>query len=455
MNFENKRILVVGLGKSGTSAVEALYTKGARVYVLDDRDGKELTEDTIKLVEEKVEKSYLGGDTLPGETFDYVVVSPGVALEKKVITEQKEKGAVIMGELELAYQMCSGKFLGITGTNGKTTTTTLVGEIFGKTDLNYKVVGNIGLPVVTEVIKGDENTWYVTEISSFQLESIIDFKPKVSAVLNLTPDHIDRHKTFENYGEAKSRITENQSEEDFFIRNLDDEECKVLGCNSKANLVYFSKTEGKGLIGAFVKDQKVIIRTLDREEIPIIDISEIPLPGTHNLENVLAAVALCYFSGIDRSYIREGIVSFAGVEHRVEVFAEKNGIKFINDSKGTNPDATIKAVEAMNDNIILVAGGYDKDADFSELLEFSKGKVKTLLLLGQTKEKIAIKAVELGYEDIYLLEDLEECVEKSKELAGAGDKILLSPACASWGMYPNYEVRGKHFKELVSKNFEI
>ena len=449
----DKKILIVGVGKSGLAVLKYLIAKNANVSIADDREYENLSEEIQKVVRENNLKVYCGKNIEINETFEIVIVSPGVSLEKNIVLTQQGKGAEVIGELELAYRAAKGNFVAITGTNGKTTTTSLVGEIFKVAQKDTRIVGNIGAPVIDEASNSSDDTWFVTEASSFQLESVVQFCPRVSAILNITPDHLDRHKTMDSYTSAKLKIGHAQLASDYEIVNKDDVILRAINTYSHAKKAYFTKDNDVSL-GTFVRDDAIFVKDDNGKEIHVIDIKEIPLPGTHNLENALAATAICFFSGISKEDIRKGIISFKGVEHRVEIFKEFDGIRFINDSKGTNPDATIKAIEAMKENIVLFAGGYDKNADYKEMLEFGKGKIKALYLIGQTKEKIKDQAIELGYEEIYTFENLAQCVKQAVALAVPGDNLLLSPACASWGMYNNYEERGREFKEEVIKILE-
>ncbi len=451
MDIRNKKIIIVGLGKSGLSASKVLTSMGCEISIKDDRTFEELGKEGRKFIEDEKPTTFLGREGVVAEAYDIVVVSPGVALDNPTVFNQNAKGSKVIGELELAYKIGKGSFIGITGTNGKTTTTSLVGEIFKKSKRDTRIVGNIGKPVVEEALRSNEETWFVTEVSSFQLETVESFKPKVAAILNLTPDHLDRHNTMENYGLIKARIAKMQDEADFLILNLDDNELKKINYNSKTKKVYFTKNN-KVSLGTFIKDNSIYLMDEKGKERKVIEVEKLPLPGTHNLENTLAAVAICYFSGISIDVIKKGILSFQGVEHRVEIFLEEKGVKYVNDSKGTNSDATIKALEALGNNIHLLAGGYDKGGDYEEMLTYGKNRIKGIYLIGETKNKIFSQAKLLGYEEVHLFESLNECVEKAIKNAKEGDSVLLSPACASWDMYPNYEVRGREFKELVIEN---
>lgn len=447
--FNNKKILVIGLGKSGIAAAKALVDQGAKVSVQDNKKVEELDPQLITYLENENITCYfmeMPGD--PGD-FDMLVLSPGVPTDLPFIKEAAAKGVWVAGELELAYQLGHGKYIGITGTNGKTTTTTLVGEIFQNADLKTEVVGNIGVAVTTKSVLSTEDTWMVTEVSSFQLETIKYFHPVVSAILNLTPDHMDRHKTLAEYGRIKARIFENQTNSDFLIINYDDKPCFNLAKTAKATVVPFSRKEMLDF-GAFVKDGFLTIRNQQGVEIRFCHRDELIIPGTHNLENALAAAAVAYFAGISPDAITRTLITFAGVEHRIEFVNEIDGVRFVNDSKGTNPDAAIKAIEAIKAPIILIAGGYDKGSDFDELIDSFPGKVELALLLGKTAVKIKEAAEKKGFDKTIILKDMDACVSEAFRQAKPGTTVLLSPACASWDMYDNFEQRGRHFKDCVA-----
>lgn len=447
--MKDKKVLVVGMGRSGIAAAHALQAAGAVVSVQDSKKEEEIDKDFLDFVGEAGIKKYFG--TVPeGEQFDMAVLSPGVPPALEFIQKAKDGGAEIIGELELAYRMGGGKYVAITGTNGKTTTTTLVGEMFKNAGRKTCVVGNIGVAVITDAMNADDDTWMVTETSSFQLETTEKFRPVVSAILNLTEDHMDRHKTMENYGAAKARIFRNQTKDEYLVINKDDAACYALaeGCN--ATLIPFSRLE-KLDTGAFVEDGIITIKDTDGKKIQFCRADELVIPGSHNLENALAAAAVGYFAGLAPEVITETLKTFQGVEHRIEFCGEIDGVRFVNDSKGTNPDASIKAVQAIKGGIVLIAGGYDKNSEYDELINAFDGKVRHMVLLGTTAPKIKAAAERLGFTDSVICADMEECVRKGFELAQPGDTLLLSPACASWDMYDCFEDRGEHFKECMRK----
>lgn len=449
-NIKDKKVLVVGMGKSGIAAVEAMVKLGADVYVQDSKAADDVAEDLMAFLQNNNVKCSFGCTPEDMGIFDMVILSPGVPPELAFIEEAKKSGAEVIGELEVAYRFGKGNYVALTGTNGKTTTTTLVGEIFEKAGRETHVVGNIGVAVISKSLDVDDDAWLVTETSSFQLETICDFKPVVSAVLNLTPDHLNRHKTMENYGAAKARIFENQDESQYLVINYDDKVCYDLAKACKAKVVPFSRMEQLDF-GAFVKDGYIVIKNENGDEIRFCRTEELSIPGTHNLENALAAAAVAYFAGLDADVITKALVEFQGVEHRIEFCGEVDGVRFVNDSKGTNPEASIKAIDAMKGGVVLIAGGYDKGSTFDELIEGFNGKVKHMVLLGKTAPAIKETAERHGFTNSIIVENMEECVKEGFRLAEAGDTVLLSPACASWDMYKSFEQRGEHFKECVKK----
>ena len=448
--MKDKKIIVAGAGKSGIAATGLLLRNGAKVTLYDgntDIDVEELKK-TFEFNENfDVVLGEMTDEILDG--IDLFVISPGISLESPFVEKVKAKGIEIWGEIELAYYFNNGKIAAITGTNGKTTTTTLVGEIFKNYTEDFLVVGNIGLPFTQFADSTNINTIIAAEISSFQLETIVDFCPNVSAILNLTPDHLNRHHTFDNYADAKLRIAENQTENEYMIINYDDEETrKRTEKITNVHKVYFSH-EIVPEEGAFTKDGKIYIRENGEDEY-ILDVEGIKILGEHNLENVLAAVAIAYYMKVPTEIIRETVYAFKGVEHRIEFVREVKGIKYYNDSKGTNPDAAIKAVKAMDSTTFLIGGGYDKESDYDEWVETFPGVVKKLVLMGATADKIEKCCKAHGFNEIVKVESLKDAVEYCYEHAKPGDNVLLSPACASWDMFKSYEERGTLFKVYVN-----
>lgn len=448
MNLKNKNILLVGLAKTGISTIKHLNKLGAKVVVNDIKDKDKLKGILDELSDLNNVEYILGYHPENVDDIDMAVVSPGVPLDLPFILKLKSKNIEIIGEVELAYRLSQNPmFIGITGTNGKTTTTSLVGEIFKKANIDTYIVGNIGNPVIDTVDTANENSVLVTELSSFQLESIDTFKPHVSAILNFTEDHLNRHHTMEAYMEAKARIFKNQDEKDFCVLNYDDKDVKSLSDNVKAKKIFFSRKKSLDC-GIYLDEDNNIIINIDKK-IKLLNKDELSLPGNHNLENCMAAAAIAYVSNIDIDVIREVLKTFAGVEHRQEFVRNLNGIMFVNDSKATNPDSSIKAIESYNRPIILIAGGMDKQSSFDEFLDVAKENVYALVLLGETAQKIKECAQNKGFDNITVVKDMKEAVNASYQIAKGGDVVLLSPACASWDMYKSFEVRGIDFKDNV------
>ena len=449
MEVKGRKVLVFGAGISGIGAAGLLEANGADVILYDGNEKL----DPASLKEQLGEKSGAAVLTgkLPQETItslDMAVLSPGVPTDLPVVLAMKEAGVQVIGEIELAYQFGKGDVLAITGTNGKTTTTSLLGQIMKQAREEVYVVGNIGNPYTAVAGQMTEQAVTVAEISSFQLETIREFRPKVSAILNITPDHLNRHHTMEAYIEAKENIAVNQTEDDFCILNYEDRLLREFGENLRAKVLYFS-SQRKLEEGIFLEDGGIVL-CLNGQKETICHVDELQILGTHNHENVMAAAAMAYVYGVPAETIRKSVLSFGGVEHRIEYVAEKNGVAYYNDSKGTNPDAAIKGIRAMKRPTVLIGGGYDKDSEYTEWIESFDGKVKKLILLGQTREKIARDAKKCGFTDYVFADSFEEAVHMAVQEAVSGDAVLLSPACASWDMFPSYEVRGDKFKEIVN-----
>ena len=451
--MKDKKVLVIGMGRSGKAAVEALVSAGAAVSVQDSKAVDQLEPSFVAYLDTNGITKYLGCVPDDMGAFDVLVLSPGVPPTLNFIEAAKAAGAEIIGELELAYRLGNGRYVAITGTNGKTTTTTLVGEIYKASGRKTEVVGNIGIAVISKAIQADADSWLVTEVSSFQLETIDRFRPVVSAILNLTPDHMDRHKTMENYGRAKAAVFKNQTEDEYCVLNYDDKACFELaereGC--KAKVVPFSRKEELEF-GAFAHEGRIVIKDETGALVDICGCDELQIPGTHNLENALAAAAIAYFGGIDRDVIARVLRTFAGVEHRIEACGEVNGVRFVNDSKGTNPEASVRAVLAMKKPIILIGGGMDKGSDFDMWVKEFDGRVKKLVLIGETADKIKECALKYGFTNMEKEPDFKSAVMNCIKSAEAGDCVLLSPACASWDMFKDFEQRGEIFKDIVKEN---
>ena len=443
----SKKVLVFGSGISGIGASRLLESMGKEVILYDGNTSLDPEKMKQQIGEGTKVEVILGelSDEVINE-LEMVVMSPGVPTDLPVVNKMRELGIMISGEVELAYTYGKGDVLAITGTNGKTTTTALLGEIMKNYKESVFVVGNIGNPYTTEVLNMNEKSVAVAEVSSFQLETIHEFRPRVSAILNITPDHLNRHHTMEAYIAAKEDIAKNQTAEDTCVLNYEDEVTRKFGEKVAAKVLYFS-SQRKLEKGIYLEDGNIVYNNGEPEVICHVD--ELKLLGTHNHENVMAASAMAAAYGVPMDVIRKTVKEFAGVAHRIEFVCEKNGVAYYNDSKGTNPDAAIKGIQAMNRPTVLIGGGYDKGSTYEEWIEAFDGKVTYFVLLGQTKEKIAQAARNCGFENIVMTESLEEAVEACARLARPGDAVLLSPACASWGMFKNYEERGDKFKELV------
>lgn len=449
-NMKNKKVLIVGLGESGKAAAQAMIRLEAEVYIQDSKKEDQVDPQLAAFFKNKGVTCYFNQIPPDMGEFDMLIVSPGVSPELPFIIEAQEKGAEIIGELEIAYRIGSGNYVAITGTNGKTTTTTLVGEIFKAARRKTYVVGNIGVAVISASIDAEEDDWLVTETSSFQLETTKYFKPAVSAILNLTPDHLNRHHTMKAYGDAKAKVFANQSADGYLIINYDDKDCYKLAAGCKAKVVPFSRKSQLNF-GAFLKEDRIVIKGENGELADICGKDDLLIIGAHNLENVLAAAAIAYFAGIDAETIGKTIAAFGGVEHRIEFAGEIEGVRYYNDSKGTNIDAAVTALAAIEKNIILIAGGDAKGQAFDEFADHFKGCVKKMILLGRDAHLIQEAADRKGFTDYVYCKNMDDCVRKAYELAQPGDNVLLSPACASWDMYDNFEQRGEHFKNCVSR----
>ena len=448
MEVTGKKVLVFGSGISGIGAVKLLEDHGAEVILYDGNDKLDKVAMKEQLGEGVKAEIILG--EFPEkliDTLEIAVLSPGVPTDLPVVNAMRDKKVAVIGEVELAYAFGKGDVLAITGTNGKTTTTTLLGEIMKAYKEHTYVVGNIGNPYTVAARQMEEDAVAVAEMSSFQLESIVTFRPKVSAILNFTPDHLNRHHTMEAYVNAKKNIAKNQTAEDYCILNYEDERTREFGEHIDAQVIYFSSRQ-KLEKGIYLDNGNMIYK--NPKEVLVCNVDELQLLGMHNYENYMAAVAMAAVYGVPMDIIRKVIRAFKGVEHRIEYVTEKNGVVYYNDSKGTNPDAAIKGIQAMNRRTVLLGGGYDKGSEFTEWINAFDGKVKKLILIGATKEKIAADAEKCGFHDYVFADTFEEAVLLAAKTAESGEAVLLSPACASWGMFPNYEVRGDEFKRIVN-----
>lgn len=444
MELNGKRVLVVGLGKSGVASALFLKKQGAKVTVSDTKSGDELRNEIPVLLDHgiTVETGGHGERTFRGQ--DLIVVSPGVPIDAPPLVQARSAGESVIGEIELAAQFLPGPIVAITGSNGKTTTTSLAGEIMTASGFLTLVGGNIGTPAISLAERAKPETVIVLEVSSFQLETIQTFRPRVSVILNVTPDHLDRHRTFEIYADAKARIFENQQSTDFTVLNADDATSAAMAPRTKAQVFWFSR-QREVQQGAWVRDGNIVFRR-GEEQHEILQASEIPLKGGHNLENVLAAVCAGALMGCTPEKIRQAVHGFKAVEHRLEFVATINGVDYYNDSKATNVDATIKALESFPANIHLILGGKDKGSDYSVLNELLRQRVKRVYTIGAAAAKIEsqIKAHEVVH-----AETLENAIRKAHSVAQTGDVVLLAPACASFDQFKSYEHRGKMFKEVV------
>jgi UDP-N-acetylmuramoylalanine--D-glutamate ligase len=449
---EGQKCLVIGSGISGIGALTLLEKENKEVVLFDGNPAITVKELEAKLPPGSRAKCYAG--SLPEDIIEQirdVILSPGVPIDIPLVCTLRSKGARILGEIELAFQHEKGRVAAITGTNGKTTTTTLVGEIMKAYQGEDKVfvVGNIGTSYTEEVVKTAPDTVTIGEISSFQLETVQDFRPDVSAILNITPDHLNRHHTMEAYVAAKERIAANQLKSDVCVLNYDNPYTRNFGDRCPAKPLYFSVKE-KLADGYFLRGE-MIMKAWGGNIVPLLHIyRDMQLVGLCNVENVMAAIAIAETLGVPMDIILNVIRTFHAVEHRIEYVATKNGVDYYNDSKATNPDAAIQGIRAMRKPTVLIAGGYDKQSDYNEWIENFDGKVKALVLLGETKEAIAACAKAHGITRIYLTDTWKQCLEQASALAEPGDAVLLSPACASWDMFPNYEVRGNRFKEYTN-----
>lgn len=448
MDLSGKKILVIGAAKSGVAAARFAGKHGGIVFLNDIKGRHELDQEMLNSLEEQGIKIVLGTHAdLKSFMPDLIIPSPGVPLGVPTITEALEMGIPVWSEFELAFRYTKAVLVVITGTNGKTTTTSLTGQIFNDARRKVFIGGNIGIPFIKEAENLAEDDIAVLEASSFQLEPTEAFKPKVAVILNITPDHIDRHGSMEGYIKAKTRIFANQDNNDWLIINYDDETTRALANEAPSRVIYFSR---KHILneGICIKDGFLTVIMNGKSE-QIIRPEEIAIPGGHNLENALAAAGAGWVLGVDKESIAHSLRTFPGVEHRLEHVLEINGVSYINDSKGTNPDASIKALEAFDAPIILIAGGKGKGSDFLPFAEKIMDKVKALVLVGNAAGEIEDAVKKVGYDSYYIAKDFKEAVYKAGSLAEAGDIVLLSPACASFDMFQNFEHRGQVFKELV------
>ncbi|MEA5002966.1 MAG: UDP-N-acetylmuramoyl-L-alanine--D-glutamate ligase [Christensenella sp.] len=448
MEYKNKKVLVIGMAKSGVSSAVLLCKLGADVTIYDVKRKSDLPEGLLAELDRYEYHDMLGVDPTDRiEEMDMLVLSPGVPLGLPFIKRAYELNKKVIAEIELGFDVSKADFIAITGTNGKTTTTALTGEIFKNAGIHTHVLGNIGVPITQEALDTQPGDVVVAETAALQLDTIDTYRPKESAILNITEDHLDRYGTMENYIAAKAKIFKNQRPEDFCVLNYDNEIVRGLAHEIDAQVFWFS-TDHILTNGAYVRDGNICFAK-DGEVQVIMPAKELHIPGKHNLENALAATALACLYGIPVKVVADTLREFPGVEHRIEFVRKVNGVSFINDSKGTNPDATINAIHAMTEPTVLILGGYDKKNDFVPLFMEFTPMIKAVLVLGDTAQKVIDAALACGYENYIKANGFEDAVLKAYSIAEPGDNVLLSPACASWDMFENFEQRGSVFKEIV------
>ena len=451
MIVEDKRILVVGMARSGVAVARLLLSHGG-IPILSDLKKPEMLCDELSSLKDTACEFHLGEDPIKLlRQVHSVVVSPGVPMDAPLVIAAKERGIHLIGELELAFSLLQGDVIAISGTNGKTTTVTLLGKILENAGRATYMCGNIGTPLSSVAIKSKEDDILVTEVSSFQLETIKTFRPRVAALLNISEDHLDRHVNMAQYTKLKQRLFENQLESDYAVLNFDDPVVAKMASKIKSRVQFFSRTQ-EVACGAFI-DKKKIVYIGNGAIQPICDTEMVLIPGPHNLENALAAVAIAMTMEVPPAVIRHTLQSFTGVEHRIEKVRVFQGVTYINDSKGTNVESTVKAVQSMKEPTVIILGGYDKHTDFAPLCReiATNSKISGAVLIGQTAKQLH-KALEwAGFTRIVRAFSMEDAVQCSRKLAVTGGNVLLSPACASFDMYRDYEHRGEVFKELVNQ----
>ena len=453
--MDKQKILVLGTGRSGVAAAKQILAMGGEV-IFFDKNPKVEDRALLSQFKKKDKVSLIKGKLLASDLLhiNASVISPGIPLDEPYVKMLSTAQIPIIGEIELAYQSSKGKLCAVTGTNGKTTTVSLIGEILKSEYSDTHVVGNIGNPFTAEALETEEQSATVCEVSSFQLETIVDFRPDVSAITNITPDHLDRHKTMKNYIAVKESIAENQEEEDSIVLNYMDPELRKFGKKRslKPKVLWFSSEEEpkdtKEKESLFLRGDTFYYKKADKEE-KLFTTKDVHLLGKHNYENILCAVGVGLKMGVPMDKIIKVCKKFKPVEHRIEFVRERSGVKYYNDSKGTNVDAAIQALRAMPGPVVLIGGGYDKHVDFDPWVKEFKGRVKYLVLIGETRNQIAETAKKNGFQNVMFAEDMDEAVKDCAAYANPGDYVLLSPACASWGMFKDYEERGRIFKDCV------
>ena len=450
MEMIGKRALVWGMARSGIAAAKLLHSAGAHVRVNDlktrEQLGSAMDELSIEGIEQRLGER--AEDALDG--IDLMVISPGIPVSHPAVALARERGIEVIGEVELAYRLGKGRVVGVTGTNGKTTTTTLLGEIFKNAGRIAYVVGNIGDPYSAYAARMKKDDMVVCELSSFQLETVDTFHPEISLVLNLTEDHLNRHGTMENYARMKERVFENQTGDDCVVLNYDDPITRKMADDAKCRVIWFSR-KGKPRTGAYVEDGTIVFR-VDGKTTPVCLVEDVYIPGPHNLENALAATAAAICAGVPAPVVRHTLRTFKGVEHRIETVRTLDGVKYINDSKGTNPDSTIKAVETMKEPTVILLGGSEKNSDFAEMCRvIGENPIIYAVLLGKTGERIGEALKNSGFTAYeYVGYDFEKAISTARAHSVRGGNVLLSPACASFDMFSDYEARGREFKRIVN-----
>ena len=448
MDFKGKKVMVVGMAKSGIASAQLLLDIGAAVVLYDSKTLDSFPQGAFSQFEGHAEFA-LGADAdMIAKNCDALVLSPGVPTDLSFITQSVNDGKKVISEIELGFLYSAAEFVAITGTNGKTTTTALTGEVFKNAGYRTHVLGNIGIPIAEKALDTKEGDIVVAETAALQLDAIDTFRPHACAVLNLTEDHLNRYVTMDNYMAAKERIFENQTEDDFCVLNYDNSFTRDMAGRQKSKIIWFSR---QVVLPSGVSIDKGNIISAEDDGVHIIcRVDEVRIPGVHNTENALAAAALARCYRIPESVIRDTFMTFPGVEHRIEFVREFEGVQYINDSKGTNPDASEKAAAAMVRPTVMILGGYDKGSSFISLFEGFSPMIKSVVALGATRQKILDDAKTAGFKDIHAVDSFEEAVLKAKQIAEYGWNVLLSPACASWDMFIDFEQRGSVFKSIVN-----
>jgi UDP-N-acetylmuramoylalanine--D-glutamate ligase len=448
MDFNGKNVMVVGMAKSGFASAALLLNKGAHVVLYDAKTADKFSAGAFDTFVGRAEMA-LGTDPGPvAEAADALVLSPGVPTNLDFITKAQRDGKRVIGEIELGFLFSQAEFVAITGTNGKTTTTALTGEVFKNAGYNTFVLGNIGVPIAAEADNTKKGDIVVAETAALQLETIDTFRPHACAALNITEDHLNRYGTMENYTAAKERIFENQTEDDFCVLNYDNDITRTMAGKQRSKIIWFSRQVTLES-GVFIDEGEIVSAEDDGDHV-ICRTDEVKIPGAHNLENALAATALARCYKIPERVIKHTLMTFPGVEHRIEFVRELNGVRYINDSKGTNPDATEKAAAAMTRPTVLIMGGYDKHNSFESLIAGFGEQIRAIVAIGDTQQKVIDDARKAGFSNIYMANGFEEAVRKCRELAQDGWNVLLSPACASYDMFDDFEQRGRVFKSIVN-----